>query len=323
MSLLKNAPRFNQYVKYQQTQHIQNKGALKLPGLVILIFSFLTLFSIPSFAANQSVFVSPQWLMQHQSNVKVIDMSEQANYQKFHIKNAIWVSYGWLIKPKNRVELSGGSAYMANVLSQLGIKNSDHIVIYDDMGGLPASRLYWELKKLNHKNVHILDGGIVSWVLAGNPVTQKRPVRPNKTNYQASKKDLTKQLTAYKNDVIQAKKDQVILIDARTKEEYTGNSKQPRSGHIPAALWFEWSNAVDLKNGFKQYPKETLLQTLRGMGVYDLNQPIIVYCNTAHRAARSFTMFKSLGFKHVKLYDGSIQEYLMDKSLPLKHGTRP
>jgi len=323
MLLLNSASRFNPFFKNQQTQLAKNRGTLNLPGLVILVFSLVSLFSMPSFAADNKVFVSPKWLMQNQSNVKVIDMSEQANYQKFHIKNAIWVSYGWLIKPKNNVELSGGSAYMANVLSQLGIKNSDNIVIYDDMGGLPSSRLYWELKKLNHKNVHILDGGIVSWVLAGNPVTQKRPARPNKTNYQASQNDSTKKLTAYKNDVIQAKKDQVILIDARTKEEYNGNPKQPRSGHIPAALWFEWSNAVDLKNGFKQYPKETLLQTLRGMGVYDLNQPIIVYCNTAHRAARSFTMFKSLGFKHVKLYDGSIQEYLMDKSLPLKHGTRP
>jgi len=323
MLLLNTANRFDFGLTNQLKQFAKNKWLPNLPGLVILIFSFISLFSMPSFAADNSVFVSPKWLMQHQSNVKVIDMSEQANYQKFHIKNAIWVSYGWLIKPKNRVELSGGSAYMVNVLSQLEIKKSDNIVIYDDMGGLPSSRLYWELKKLNHKNVHILDGGIVSWILAGNPVTQKRPTKPSKTHYQASQNDSTKKLTAYKSDVINAKKDQVVLIDARSKAEYIGNPKQPQSGHIPAALWFEWSNAVDLKNGFKQYPKEQLLQTLRGMGVYDLNQPIIVYCNTAHRAARSFTMLKSLGFKHVKLYDGSIQEYLMDKSLPLKHGERP
>lgn len=304
--------------------HLSNQKHFSvLPGLLILIIGFLSLFSLPTYAADNNIFVSPSWLKSHQSKVKIIDMSERGNYQKFHIKDALWVNYAWLIKPQKGVELSGGPNYMADVLSQLGIKNSDNIVIYDDMGGLPSSRLYWELKKLNHAQVHILDGGIVSWVLAGNPVTQKRPVAPSKTHYQAPKKDLTKSLTAYKQDVINAKKDNVVLIDARSQAEYVGNPKQKQSGHIPAALWFEWSNAVNLRDGYKQYPKEQLLQKLRAIGVYDVNQPIIVYCNTAHRAARSFTMLKSLGFKKVKLYDGSIQEYMMDKSLPLKRSDRP
>lgn len=304
--------------------HLSNQKHLAvLPGLVILIIGFLSLFSLPSYSADNTVFVSPNWLKSHQSKVKIIDMSDRGNYQKFHIKDALWVNYIWLIKPKNKVELSGGSSYMADVLSQLGIKNSDNIVIYDDMGGLPSSRLYWELKKLKHSKVHILDGGIVSWVLAGNAVTQKLPTAPSKTNYQAPKKDLTTQLTAYKKDVVKAKKDHVILIDARSQTEYIGEPKRNQGGHIPAALWFEWSNAVNIRDGYKQYPKAQLLQKLRAIGVYDLNQPIIVYCNTAHRAARSFTMLKSLGFKKVKLYDGSIQEYMMDKSLPLKRSDRP
>lgn len=297
-------------------------------NLPVLRYSKLILLSIfltsAVQAADNSVFVSAKWLKKHQSEVKLIDMSEKANFQKFHLEDAIWVSYNWLIKPQNGLALSGGDQYMANVLSQLGFTNDDHIVIYDDMGGLASSRLYWELKKLNHKNVNILDGGIVNWILAGNKVTQQAPQRPNKTNYKVPGKTSTDILTASKEEVLVAIKDpETILIDSRGKEEYEGSSKEKRSGHIPSALWFDWSKAVNIQDGFTQYPDTELLQSLRAKAIYDLNQPIIVYCNTAHRASRSFTMLKSLGFKNVKLYDGSIQEYSIDKSLPLKLGTQP
>jgi len=276
------------------------------------------------YAADSKVFVSPAWLKKHQSTVKIIDMSEKANFQKFHIEGAIWVNYSWLIKPQDGLSVSGGVDYMADVLSQLGIKNSDHIVIYDDIGGLEASRLYWELDKLNHDKVNILDGGIVSWVLAGNKVTQQPPQRPAKTQYQVPKKTLTNALTADKTDVISAIKDpKIILMDTRTKAEYEGSSKEQRSGHIPGAILFDWSMAVDTKNGFKQQSTEQLLSSLRGKSINDLDQPILLYCNTAHRAARSYTMLKSIGFTNIKLYDGSIQEYSVDSSAPLKLGSRP
>ncbi|BCN93215.1 sulfurtransferase [Thiomicrorhabdus immobilis] len=288
----------------------------------LLLLSFLL--TSGAQAADNSVFVSGKWLKNHQSEVKLIDMSDKANFQKFHLDGAIWVSYNWLIKPQNGLALSGGADYMANVLSQLGFTNDDHIVIYDDMGGLASSRLYWELKKLNHKNVNILDGGIVSWILAGNKVTQTPPQRPQKTNYKVPAKTSTDSLTANKAEVLAAIKDpETVLIDSRSKEEYEGSAKEKRSGHIPSALWFDWSKAVNIQEGFTQYSDEELLHALTAKSVHDLKQPIIVYCNTAHRASRSFTMLKSLGFENVKLYDGSIQEYSIDQSLPLKLGMQP
>lgn len=296
------------------------KTTLLLSGFLIAL---MTLFSCQSYAQASKIFVSSKWLKSHQSKVKIIDMSDKSQFQKFHIEDALWVNYAWLIKPQNGLQLSGGADYMANVLSQLGIKNSDHLVIYDDMGGLEASRLYWELKKLNHAKVNILDGGIVSWILAGNKVTQQAPQRPAQSQYTVPKKHSTDALTADKKEVINAKQNNVVLLDTRTEQEYIGNPKQKRSGHIPAAIWFDWSKAIDVQNGFKQYSNDNLLQNLRGVSLSDLKQPIIVYCNTAHRAARSFVMLKSLGFENVKLYDGSIQEYEIDKSLPLKLGKQP
>lgn len=294
-------------------------------SIAFLLLSFFLLATSPlTQAAQNPVFVSASWVKKHESSIKVIDLSERANYQKFHLPNSIWVNYSWLIKPQNGLSLSGGDNYTANVFSQLGINNNDNIVIYDDMGGLNASRLYWEFKKLNHKQVHILDGGIVNWVLTGNKVTQKRPTRPKKVSYQVPSNTSTNTLTANKAEVMAAIKDKkTVLIDARSQEEYEGNPKQKRSGHIPSALWFDWSMAVNTMDGYKQHSKEKLLEKLREKSVSDLNQSIILYCNTAHRASRTFTMLKSLGFNNVKLYDGSMQEYSIDNSLPLKLGSRP
>lgn len=290
---------------------------------VLILISLLAM-TTSAVADSKDVFVDVDWLHKNLDQVTLIDMSEQASYQKFHLPGALWVNYDWLIKPQDGLSLSGGLHYMAGILSQLGINNDSHIVIYDDIGGMEASRLYWELDKLNHPKVHILDGGLVSWVLAGKPVTQTLPKRPALANYQIPKQTFTNQLTADKEETVAAiQKQTTTLIDTRSKQEYIGHKKDKRSGHIPNAVWFEWSDALAVNNGFKQKSSDKLLSQLKNLGVTEQHQPIILYCNTAHRAARTFTMLKSLGFNDIKLYDGSLQEYALDKSLPLKRGLQP
>lgn len=213
---------------------------------------------------------------------------------------------------------------MVQVLSELGIKNEDHIVIYDDMGNLDASRLYWELIKLKHPKVNIMDGGTVAWILDGYTVTQTVPDRLAKTFYRQPKRDLTDALTADKQEVLAAIQDpKTVLLDIRTEGEYVGDPKQKRSGHIPTALWFDWTWAINAYNGFKQDEEKALLNRLADIDIQDKNQPIIIYCNSGHRAARSVVMLQSLGFRDVKLYDASMQEYGIDESLPLKLGKQP
>lgn len=295
-------------------------------GSILLALTFvLSVLNVQNvFAADSKVFVSPAWLKANQSKVTILDMSEKTDYQKFHIDGAIWFNTAWLFRSENGVTLSAGAETIAETLSQLGIANNDHIVIYDDMGGFDASRLYWELDKLNHKNVHILDGGIVNWVLSGNKVTQKFPDRPAVAEYKLAKRSLANRLTADKTEVVAASRDNAtILIDTRSEQDYQGSPSEPRSGHIPSALHFEWSQSIDSRNGFQQRAKDNLTKLLAGISVYDVKQPIILYCKSARSAARVYTMLKSLGFKEIKLYDGSMQEYKKDRNLPLKKGARP
>lgn len=307
------------------TRSPQRRSVLAFSLFINLISSFiLTANASPSSNINNSVFVTPEWVQQNQQELLFIDLSSQASYQKFHIENALWMNYDWLIKPQNGLALSGGVSYMSKVLSQFGITAATHIVLYDDMGNMNASRLYWELKKLNHRQISILDGGTVAWILKGFKVTQASPLRPAKTTYPEPISHLTNVLTADKMDVREAiKNPSILLIDTRSFDEYVGDPKQKRSGHIPGAVFFEWSLAVDMKNGFRQVESATLLAYLKTLGIEDKNQAIITYCQTGHRAARLISMLDSLGFTQVKLYDGSMQEYAIDNSLPLKVGENP
>ncbi|MDX1795972.1 MAG: sulfurtransferase [Hydrogenovibrio sp.] len=290
----------------------------------LLSFSLLGLLlvSLSSFAKTETpVFVSAKWAHDHQDKVKFVDLSRQ--YQKFHIPNAIFVNYGWLLKPKSRMEMSGGADYMVKVLSQLGIHNDDYVVIYDDMGDLESSRLYWELTKLGHKKVSMLDGGSVAWILNGYPMTQKvNPLKP--TQYQKPKTDFEAKYTATKDDVLKAIKDpNTHLIDARSEEEYIGNKKQKRSGHIPTAVLFPWQISVDGKHQYKQRNGQQLAKFFKDLKIDNKQTHLILYCNTGHRAARLFTMFKSQGYDHIKLYDGSMQEWVQRIDLPVKQGKNP
>ena len=292
--------------------------------LIVAIFSIIIINSTLVLAKSPTL-VSPQWLKENLAKVVLIDLSDQAQYQQFHLPNAIYVNYQWLIKPQDGLALSGGTKHMQKILSQLGINQQDHLVIYDNMGNLNSSRLYWELMKLNHPKVSMLDGGLISWVLASYPVTQAK-TNYKKTNYKINKADFTDKYTANKEEVFASINDKnTILLDTRSKAEYFGNPKNKtrQTGHIPTAIFFPWEVAVDIKNGFRQKNDQKITIFLNSLKITDKNKQIIAYCNSGHRASRVFTLLKSKGFKNIKLYDASMQEWELSANNPLKIGMKP
>ena len=253
-------------------------------------------------------------------NIAIVDMSDAPQYQRFHLPGAIQLPYSLINQhSRRRVSLSIGSEKIAFLLGKLGISKNTHVVIYDDMGGINAGRLFWELERLGHKKVSVLDGGLVKWILEGRKVTNstlpRKPVSYRTTmgarsDRQASLAEVTANLD----------KPEFKLIDVRTKEEYAGNPKQVRSGHIPGARWWAWDSSVDFENEFVLKKKSRLLGQLSAIGIKDKSAPLILYCRTAHRASQSYMVLRELGFENVKVYDGSMAEYYQQKNLPLEKG---
>ncbi|MEK7191307.1 MAG: rhodanese-like domain-containing protein, partial [Pseudomonadota bacterium] len=94
------------------------------------------------------VFVDGAWLEKQLTNSKVVivDMSEDDNqYLRFHLPGAVRLPYDVLVKERknDKVKVRLDDAELGRVLGRLGVTRDSQVVIYDDMGGLNAARLFW------------------------------------------------------------------------------------------------------------------------------------------------------------------------------------
>lgn len=288
------------------------------------IFLLLLLNSNFAFSAS-SFLVDVDWLEKNLNSpsIRLIDMSDDTQFQRFHIPGATHLPYAAInTRNKKGVSFSAGKDHIIKILSFLGVESKHHIVIYDDMGGLHAGRLFWELEKIGHKNISLVNGGLVKWILSGKKVTAKiNKVKP--VQYIAASKN-TRKNTADIDDILKSSfNDSNVLLDVRSKEEYVGNPRYPRSGHIPNAKWLEWSESVNFENAFQAKNNSTLTKQLEKVGITKTNTPITLYCQSAHRASQSYFTLRQLGFNKVKIYDGSMAEYGKIKSAPLVKGLTP
>lgn len=286
---------------------------------LFLFFHASIAFSAPSFL------VDINWLQKNlsSSSIRLIDMSDDTQFQRFHIPGATHLPYSAINRRnKKGVSLSVGQNHIVKVLGLLGIQPKHHVVIYDDMGGLHAGRLFWELEKIGHKKISIVDGGLVKWILAGKKVTADiKNVKA--VQYIANRKSGRNNVVTAEEILKSEFNNKNILLDVRTKDEYVGHPRNPRGGHIPQAKWWEWSQAVNFENAFKMQDNATLKKQLQQVGINNSDTPITLYCQSAHRASQSYFTLRQLGYKNVKIYDGSMSEYSKIKSAPLKKGLTP
>lgn len=271
------------------------------------------------------VMVDTKWVAKNlnKQGVVLIDMAtDDTQYDRFHLPGAIYLPYYAIVKGrrKDRVTLPLTDSKLRNVLGKFGLTQSNHLVIYDDMGGLNAARLFWQLEGIGHRKVSVMNGGLVKWILEGRKVVNV-PARLKPTTYGGTgsgRKNL-----ATMDDVDSAIKDGVTLLDVRSMEEYMGDLKKKKGGHVPGAKWWEWSRSIDIGQGFIHRPKSKLQSELAALGASDKSRPVIAYCRSGHRAAQTYLTLRSLGYDNVKLYAHSMKEYGYYRAKNLKRGMKP
>lgn len=290
---------------------------------VSLVFCFALLFGA---AQAAPVLVDSAWLEAHvkDSNVVIVDMTDDdLQYTRFHLPGAVRLAYHELLQARSPgkppVRLDDGQ--FAALLGRLGIARNTHVVIYDDMGGLNAGRLFLELERIRHPEVSVLDGGLVKWVLNGKPVDNIPHLR-KPVGYQAGREQRANLATLA--DVRRVSGQPApVLLDVRSRDEYTGNPKEARSGHIPGAQWWSWEQSINMESGFIFQDADKLAASLDRFGLKDRQAPVVLYCQSGHRASQSYLTLRRLGFDNVRVHTGSILEYLLDMAAPLTRGLAP
>jgi len=260
--------------------------------------------------ARQPLLVKSEWLAENinTSELRIIDYGRKIeDYQTGHIPGAIFVGREAVWDEINGVSgmLPSMEAMMA-ALEKAGISNDHPVVIYDDMGGLWASRLFWALEYLGHRDIHILNGGWNKWVETGYPVQVEVPVAP-RDNFVVH---VQPRLLATKEWILKnLKYPGMQIIDTRSPKEYMGEDiRSAHGGHIPGAVNLNW--IYNLAEGdSKTFLPEEELAVMYEFEKISMENQVVTYCQTGVRGTHTYFVLRLLGYPNVRVYDGSWAEW--------------
>lgn len=241
-------------------------------------------------------------------NLVLVDTRSYKEYSQGHIPGAVNLdlfAFHWFDTSKEGLQAFNEQS--TKILSFLGITESAKVVFYDDVSGMLAARGVWLSLYFSHDEVFMLDGGIKKWRAEDHPLeTKSNGFRPAKFSGRINP-DI---IAGF--EYIQKNLDRLVIIDARSKEEYDGMViRAARSGHIPNAINIDWNLNLSGDGTIKDQDALSELYKI------PKDAEIVTYCQGAYRAANSFLALKKLGFKNVKMYLGSWGEWGNKPELPV------
>lgn len=251
-------------------------------------------------------------ILAKQKKLRIVDTRSFNEYLNGHIPGAINIElmqYHW--NDTSKQGLKGFNKQMRQLLSNIGASKKTLLVYYDNISGPSAARGVWLSLYFSHEEVAMLDGGFNTWKKENKPIeTETQPLR-----YFEIDKTIDETILADIRTITEAikpnKKNQII--DSRSFKEFSGEQiRAIRGGHIPSAVNLDWKENLSIDK-FK-----SLAEIKKLYSKFSKNQEIITYCQGGYRAANTFVVLRELGFKNVKLYLGSWNEWGNNTTLPLE-----
>jgi thiosulfate/3-mercaptopyruvate sulfurtransferase len=269
---------------------------------------------------NSDALVSTDWLAEHLTapDIRVVDgsyylpgegLDPRAEFEAHHIPGAVFfdideiadasVDLPHMIPPPEK--------FSARV-RKLGLGDGVRIIAYDQRGLFSAPRVWWTFRLFGHRDVAVLDGGLVKWLAEGRPV-EEGPSHPTERHF-----------TARTNSLMVRDRDQVLanldsgreqVVDARSRGRFEGREPEPRrslrGGHIPGSLNLPFTDLLD-RESQTLLPAAQLAERFAAAGI-DMKRPVITSCGSGITAAVVALALHLAGHKDVSVYDGSWTEW--------------
>jgi thiosulfate/3-mercaptopyruvate sulfurtransferase len=278
--------------------------------------------------AETKSLVSTEWLEAHlgQPDLRIVDAtyylpmqnkSARAEYDQRHISGAVFFDVD---------EISDKSTDLPHMLPQadkfgsrmkkLGIGDGSRIVVYDGNGGLAGPRVWWTFRIFGHRDVAVLDGGLMKWMAEDRPledmplVSRERHFTPRFDNTMVrSKQQLLDNLSTKREQVLDARG--AGRFNATEPELWPGR----RAGHIPGSLNLPYTQLLRPDGTF--LPVDQLRTKFAAAGV-DPRQPVVTSCGSGITASVLALGLDLIGHRDVAVYDGSWAEWGLPGDTPVE-----
>ncbi|MEM7207946.1 MAG: sulfurtransferase [Pseudomonadota bacterium] len=253
--------------------------------------------------------------MNKRDDILIVDLRSSDRRVGEYIPGAVLLPYENLVRSDGKAEgLEPEIESLLAVLSAIGLRDESWVIAYDDDNGTRASRLLWLLNAIGHRTYSLLNGGFSAWRDGNYPLVAES-AEPQSTDYYAAYKPEAFADRAYVRRNLN--NPDVILLDARSAPEFDGSDiRATRGGHIPGAINFEWSLAVDVADYGRLREPAVIARQLRERGITP-DREIVVYCQTHHRSSLSFIALKHAGYTRVRAYPGSWSEWGNRRDTPI------
>ena len=145
-------------------------------------------------------------------------------------------------------------------------------------------------------------------------LTTDEPPAATPASYEPVKR--VERMRIHRDKVLKALGGDTVILDGRSHEEYRGERVGGpvgpdvgalRYGRIPGAKHLFFEDLLDQNKAFK--PAEEIQRIVAATGAA-ADKDVIAYCRKSHRATvLQFVLTQLLGYKRVKVYDGSWTEW--------------
>ena len=307
---------------------------ISLPGLILANMAF---------AANvPGPLVETDWLAKNLNKVMILDIrndvksftkkpvfkkDKKSGKQKLrkvggHIPGASLVKYKKLraakkIDGRKVIKMIPAKSAFEKMMQSWGVNKDSAIVIVSKGRGngdvTMATRLYWQMKYYGFDNMAILNGGMAQWIVDKRAVSSKAS-KVKKGNWLATAE--RNEILATSQDVEAAVKAKSQLVDTRPISFYLGIRRKKSyvfaDGHIPGAKLYP-NELLTTKMPAKFLKVSDSKSLFKQMGI-NPDKQAIAYCNSGNLATGSwFIMSELMGNKDVKMYDGSLHQWTLEK----------
>jgi thiosulfate/3-mercaptopyruvate sulfurtransferase len=210
---------------------------------------------------------------------------------------------------------------IADELARLGIVEGRTVVVYDSTGTLFAARLWYLLRWIGVP-ARVLDGGYAAWEEAGEPVEIGETPGPDPVETWHA--GTVRRAWVSKQELRErAPDDSRPLVCGLPAGSFTGAdpSRYSRRGRIPGSVNVSSRDLFARDGHVKTRVELILAYDAAGIDVAEgSEEEVLLYCGGGISAAANALTLAAIGKKAVRIYDGSLEEWSADPSLPLELG---